>query len=367
MAENKITISRPDDWHVHLRDESIMRSVVEDTAINFGRAVVMPNLDPPILTVKDALSYKQRLLDAINLLITNNKKINAQIDNEDTLRLFKPLMTIYLSEDTSFEELQKVSEMEDIIALKFYPSGATTNSQYGVRDLKNCYKIFEFMSRLNIILCIHGEVVNPDIDIFDREKNFIDNHLVPLRKKFPELKIVFEHVSTQEAVEYISDSGGNLAATITPQHLIFNRNDLLVGGIKPHRYCAPILKTEKDRLALVKAATSGDSRFFIGTDSAPHLIGEKESNCGCAGCYTAPHAIPIYLEVFEVEKKLKEFEKFTSLNGPKFYGLPVNSEKVEIVKTSWTPDNLVINSKHEKILPLAYGRKLTWKVVGLNF
>ena len=219
------------------------------------------------------------------------------------------------------------------------------------------------MSRLNITLCIHGEDVNPNVDIFDREKKFIDNHLTPLRKEFPELKIVFEHVSTQEAVEYILESKNNLASTITPQHLIFNRNDLLAGGIRPHRYCAPILKTEKDRLALVKAATSGDPRFFIGTDSAPHLIGEKESDCGCAGCYSAPHAISLYLEVFEVEKKVEEFEKFTSLNGPKFYGLPINKKKIKIVKTRWSPKKFIGDSKFGKIVPLAYGRTLTWKVM----
>ncbi len=343
-----------------------MRAVIEDTALNFGRAVVMPNLKPPILTVEDALSYKQRLIDAVNSLVINKKKIDGQTNNVDILRVFKPLMTIYLSEDISLDELQKISETEDIIAVKYYPAGATTNSQFGVRSLKNCYKVFELMSHLKITLCIHGEVVNCDVDIFDREKNFIDNHLIPLRKEFPELKIVFEHISTKEAVEYILNSKDNIAATITPQHLIFNRNDLLAGGVRPHRYCAPILKTEKDRLALVKAATSGDSRFFIGTDSAPHMIGEKESNCGCAGCYTAPHAIPLYLEVFEVEKKIKEFEKFSSLNGPKFYGLPFNTEKIKIVKTKWTPDNLLGKLKHEKIVPLAYGRTLSWKVQSIN-
>ena len=366
MAYNQITITKPDDWHVHLRDESLMAAVIEDTATNFGRAVVMPNLNPPILTVEDALSYKQRLLNAIDLLITNNRQSSGLAKNLDALRGFKPLMTVYLSESISFEELKKISETEDIVALKYYPSGATTNSQFGVRNFKNCYKIFEFMSRMNITLCIHGEVVNPHVDIFDREKKFIDDHLVPLRKEFPELKIIFEHVSTKEAVEYILGSKNNLGATITPQHLVFNRNDLLAGGIRPHRYCAPILKTEKDRLALVKAATSGDSRFFIGTDSAPHLIGEKESNCGCAGCYSAPHAILLYLEVFEAEKKIKEFEKFTSLNGPKFYGLPINTEKLKIVKTTWTPNNLIEKSKHEKIVPLAYGRTLSWRVASLN-
>ncbi len=363
LAGEEITIIRPDDWHVHLRDESIMSAVIEDTAVNFRRAVVMPNLSPPILTVEDALSYKGRLLDAINFLVKNNKEIAGQTNNLDTLKDFQPLMTIYLTEKISFQELQRVAETQDIIALKYYPSGATTNSQFGVKDLKNCYKIFEFMSRLNITLCIHGEDVNPNVDIFDREKKFIDNHLIPLRKEFPELKIVFEHVSTQEAVEYILESKNNLASTITPQHLIFNRNDLLARGIRPHRYCAPILKTEKDRLALVKAATSGDPRFFIGTDSAPHLIGEKESDCGCAGCYSAPHAISLYLEVFEVEKKVEEFEKFTSLNGPKFYGLPINTKKIKIVKTRWSPKKFIGDSKFGKIVPLAYGRTLTWKVM----
>jgi dihydroorotase len=362
LTVDNITIIKPDDWHVHLRDKLIMRAVIEDTAINFGRAVVMPNLNPPILNVADALSYKDRLLMALELLIKTKKENLDQKKHSATLKKFQPLMTIYLSENISFKELEKIAKSESIIALKYYPAGATTNSQFGVKDLKNCYKIFERMSQLGIVLCIHGEVVNSDIDIFDREKKFIDDHLIPLRKEFPELKIVFEHVSTIEAVEYILGIKSNLAATITPQHLIFNRNDLLVGGIRPHRYCAPILKTEKDRVALVMAATSGDPRFFLGTDSAPHLIGEKESNCGCAGCYSAPHAIPLYLEIFEAENRLTEFEKFASLNGPNFYGLPINSEKIKITKTIWTPDSLVEKSKFEKIIPLAYKRALNWRV-----
>ncbi len=362
LTDTNLIITRPDDWHVHLRDDSLMQAVIEDTAINFARAVVMPNLNPPILNVQDALSYRDRLVNAIGLLINKKRNLTGPKNNVKILKRFQPLMTIYLSEDISHEELEKVSETEEIIALKYYPSGATTNSQFGVKDLKNCYGIFEIMTRMGIVLCIHGEVLGPNIDVFDREKKFIDQHLVPLRKEFPELKIVFEHISSREAVQFILDTSNNLVSTITPQHLIFNRNDLFAGGIRPHRYCAPILKTEKDRLSLVKAATSGDPRFIIGTDSAPHLIGEKESNCGCPGCYSAPHAIPLYLEVFESENKLSEFEKFASFNGPSFYGLPVNSEKIEIIKTSWTPDTLIEKSKTEKVAPLAYGRNLTWKV-----
>ncbi len=362
MTIETLTIIKPDDWHVHLRDDLLMKAVIEDTAINFGRALVMPNLNPPILNVTDALLYKERLLKAIKYLIKSKRDNPNKHQQVKILEKFQPLMTIYLSENISIEELEKVANTQDVIALKYYPAGATTNSQFGVRDIKNCYKIFEIMSRLGIVLCIHGEVMDLDVDIFDREKKFIDDYLIPLRNEFPELRIVFEHVTTKEAVDYILETTRNLVSTITPQHLIFNRNDLLAGGVRPHRYCAPILKTEKDRLALVKAATSGDLRFFMGSDSAPHLIGEKESNCGCPGCYSAPHAIPLYLEIFDSENKLKEFEKFSSLNGAIFYGEPINCEKIKIKKTNWIPDTLVNKSEFEKISPLALGRNLQWKV-----
>ena len=272
------------------------------------------------------------------------------------------MMTIYLSEKFPVTEIAALASIEDIMALKYYPAGATTNSQYSVNKLRNCYKIFEEMSKFGVVLCVHGEVVDDSTDIFDRERKFIEQDLVPLKKEFPNLKIVFEHISTIDAVDFVKSAANNLAATITPQHLIFNRNDMLVGGIKPHRYCAPILKTEKDREALVDAATSGHENFFMGTDSAPHLIGEKESNCGCAGCYSAPHAIPIYLEIFETQNKLKNFEKFSSFNGANFYGLPFNKEKVVIRKQKWIPNKLIHVSKEKNISPLALGMLLNWKL-----
>ncbi len=359
MINKDLEIIKPDDWHVHLRDDMLMKSVINDTAINFGRALVMPNLSPPVLSVSAALSYKNRLMQALSF---NLRQLGNKHEIYQSLSNFKPYMTIFLTENTSIDEIQKAHESEEILAFKYYPAGATTNSDNGVRDLKNCYKLFELMSKFGIRLCLHGEVVDSQVDIFDRERKFIEKELIPIVERFPQLKIVFEHISTADSVQYVFESNENMAATITPQHLIYNRNDLLAGGLKPHRYCAPVLKTEKDRLALVKAATSGNNRFFLGTDSAPHLVHEKESSCGCAGCYSSPHAIPIYLEVFESQNQLEQFEKFASLNGARFYGLPLNKKKVVFCRNDWSPQSLVKISEVENVMPLAYGTTLKWRI-----
>tara|TARA_E500000178_G_scaffold356423_1_gene434240 strand:+ start:29497 stop:30579 length:1083 start_codon:yes stop_codon:yes gene_type:complete len=357
---NSIEITQPDDWHLHVRDGRLLDAVIADSANFYKRALIMPNLNPPVRTVLDALNYRKRILLSLEKIGLPLKKSNKHFGSP--LYSFEPYMSIYLTESLHKEEIKKISRTNEILAVKFYPTGATTNSEFGLKNLSGSYDIFELMSELGIVLCIHGEVVDPDVDVFDREAVFIDRILTQLLKRFPKLKIVFEHISTAAAVQFVLSQKNNVAATITPQHLIFNRNDLLAGSIKPHRYCAPILKEESDRLSLVQAATSGDSRFFLGTDSAPHLVSEKESDCGCAGCYSAPHSLYIYTEVFDSEGKLENLEGFASINGPSFYKLSPNKNKIRLVRKKWIPsdDADIITIEGEKIVSVAKNRELNW-------
>lgn len=339
----KITIIRPDDWHVHLRDDSDDRlsAVAPHTAKQFGRALVMPNLKPPITSVDMALKYREDILEA-------TKGYN-----------FNPFMTLYLTDSTTVEVVQKVATSKWVKAFKLYPAGATTNSDDGVTDIKKVYPIIAEMERLGVVLCIHGEITHGDI--FDREAKFIDEVMIPLRKTFPQLKIAFEHITTAAAVNYVQNTN-NIMATITPQHLLKSRNDMLVGGIKPHLYCLPILKTEKDRKALVEAATSGDPRFFAGTDSAPHVQGQKESACGCAGCFTAMTAIEFYTTIFDEMDALDKLEGFLSKHGAKFYQVPYNESKITLIRQEQhISHTLPVNGKTQ-IIPFLAGEQLPWSI-----
>ncbi len=309
-----LTIRRPDDWHLHLRDGEMLKGVLPETARHFARAIIMPNLVPPVVTAKDAAEYRDRIMA-------------AKPDNSD----FQPLMTLYLTEDTNVKDLRAAHEIGLITAVKLYPAGATTNSASGVKDFKNVRRQLETMAQIGLPLCIHGEVTDPDVDIFDREAVFIDTILDPLRRDIPGLRVISEHITTKDGVDYIRENK-DIAATITTHHLVINRNHILVGGIKPHYYCLPVAKREQHRLALVEAATSGDPHFFLGTDSAPHTDDLKEHACGCAGCFTATNTLSILAEVFEQEGKLDTLEKFASLNGPAFYKLPANEGMITLTK-----------------------------------
>ncbi|WP_342240752.1 dihydroorotase [Inquilinus sp. OTU3971] len=312
----RLTIRRPDDWHLHLRDGAMLRAVLPHTTAHFARAIIMPNLTPPVVTTADARAYRDRILAAL--------PAGAR---------FTPLMTAYLTEGTDPDDLARGQAEGVLTAVKLYPAGATTNSHGGVRDLAKVRPALERMQAIGLPLLVHGEVVDPEVDIFDREAVFIERHLQPIRTDFPELRIVCEHVTTQDGVDFVLDQGdGRVGATITPQHLVLNRNDLLVGGVRPHYYCLPVVKRERHRLALRAAATSGDPRFFLGTDSAPHPVHAKETACGCAGVFNARVALACYAQVFEEEGALDRFEAFASLNGPAFYGLPVNEETVTLVR-----------------------------------
>lgn len=311
-----ITLKKPDDWHVHLRDGDMLKRVLPYTSQDFARAIIMPNLVPPVCTTADAIAYKQRIIDVL-----------PKAHN------FTPLMVIYLTEDTDADDLAVGYKSGAITAVKLYPAGATTNSDSGVKDFSKVYHVFERMAEIGLPLLVHGEVVDADVDIFDREAVFIDTILEPIIAKFPELKVVMEHITTKDAADYVRSKAKNLAATITTHHLMINRNAMLVGGIKPHYYCLPIVKRETHRLALVEAATSGDKRFFLGTDSAPHLDKAKIDACGCAGVFNAPNTIICCAQVFEAEDALDKLEGFLSLNGPAYYGLPVNNEQITLVKT----------------------------------
>ncbi len=311
QAEKTLTITAPDDWHLHLRSGEMMRAVLPWTTRHFARAIVMPNLTPPVVTRADAVKY--------------HSEITAAIPEGDR---FQPLMTLYLTEQTDPADVRAAFENQDAVAVKLYPAGATTNSAAGVRELEKIYPVLEVMEEIGMPFLVHGEVVDPEVDIFDREAVFIEQKLIPIRQRFPKLKIVFEHLTTQDGVDYVLGSDNHTAATITPHHLVINRNAMLVGGIKPHYYCLPVAKREKHRLALRRAATSGDPRFFLGTDSAPHLDSAKESACGCAGVFNAANALAIVAQVFDDENALHLLEGFTSLHGPDFYGLPRNSENI---------------------------------------
>lgn len=316
-----ITLKKPDDWHVHLRDGEMLKRVLPYTSQDFARAIIMPNLVPPVCTVADAVAYKQRIIDVL--------------PSGDE---FNPLMVIYLTEGTDADDLEQGYKSGAIQAVKLYPAGATTNSDSGVKDFTKVYNVFERMAKIGLPLLVHGEVVDADVDIFDREAVFIDKILEPIINKFPALRVVMEHITTKNAVDYVLSKHQNLAATITPHHLMINRNAMLVGGIKPHYYCLPIVKRESHRLALVKAATSGDKRFFLGTDSAPHMDDAKLHACGCAGVFNAPNTIICCAQVFEAENALDKLEGFLSLNGPTYYGLPVNDAEITLVKTNQALD-----------------------------
>jgi len=340
---NKLTLIQPDDWHLHVRHGAILNTVIAHTARQFGRAIIMPNLNPPILTVDQALDYREEI-------------INALPESSS----FSPLMTLYLSNTLTSEEIKKAAVSEHIHAIKLYPAGATTNSDSGVSDLKAIYPLLKTMEAIDLPLLIHGEVTNQDCDIFDREKEFVSSSLSDIVKNFPNLRIVVEHVTTKEAVDFVLSASDKVAATITPQHLLFNRNAILAGGIRPHHYCLPIIKREHHRLALVKAATSGNPKFFLGTDSAPHLTGAKESSCGCAGCYSAYGAMELYTEVFEQENALDKLEGFASFYGADFYQLPRNTQTITLEKKNWTvPATYQVDNS--TITPLKANDILSWK------
>ncbi len=339
-----LTITRPDDWHVHIRNGEMLKAVLPYTAKQFARAIIMPNLKPPVTTVEQALLYRDVVL----------KALPTGLD-------FNPLMTLYLTAATTESEINKAAESEHIHAFKLYPAGATTHSDSGVADIKAAYPQFAAMEKYQIPLLIHGEVTDEYCDIFDRERVFIERYLLDIVKHFPELRIVLEHVTTSDAVQFVESASANVAATITPQHLLYNRNTLFVGGIRPHHYCLPVLKREHHRLALVKAATSGNSKFFLGTDSAPHLTTLKESVCGCAGCFTAPIAMELYAEAFESANALDKLEGFASFYGADFYRLPRNTDTLTLAKTTWDvpasygKDNL-------SITPLKANESLSWQI-----
>jgi dihydroorotase len=319
-SPTQIEMIQPDDWHLHIRDGEVMKDVLADTARQFARAIIMPNLKPPVTTVELAKAYQLRIESNLKSLgITS----------------FTPLMTLYLTDNTSADEVRK-AKVAGIVAFKLYPAGATTNSDAGVSDIQRCYKALEVMQEIGMPLLVHGEVTHADVDIFDREAVFIDQILEPLRKDFPDLKVVFEHITTKQAAHYVRDAvtgeKNTIAATITPQHLLMNRNAIFAGGIRPHNYCLPVLKREEHRIALLGAATSGNPRFFLGTDSAPHAKGAKEAACGCAGCYSAFNALGLYAEAFESVGKLDKLEAFASFYGPDFYSLPRNSKKITLSK-----------------------------------
>lgn len=344
-APDTLTIVRPDDMHLHLRDGSIIASVLPPTVRQFARAIVMPNLRPPVVTTEQARAYRERILAAVPAGMT-----------------FEPLMTLYLTDNTRAEEITTAHASGFIHALKLYPAGATTNSDAGVTDLARCSAVLERMQDVGMPLLVHGEVADPAVDTFDREAVFIDKVLIPLRRQFPALKLVFEHITTRQAAEYVRDAEGPIAATITPQHLLYNRNALFVGGIRPHFYCLPILKREEHRLALVAAATSGDPRFFLGTDSAPHAKGLKEHACGCAGCYSAANAMELYAEAFEDAGALDRLEGFASLHGADFYGLPRNTDTLTLQRTTWSlPAEMPFGDT--TIVPLRAGETMRWKAV----
>lgn len=342
---NTLTLTRPDDWHLHLRDGAALNAVLPDTAKRFGRAIVMPNLRPPVTTTALALAYRERILQAL--------PAGAQ---------FEPLMTLYLTDNTSAEEIAKAKASGLVHGVKLYPAGATTNSDSGVSNLGHCVKALEAMEKVGMPLLVHAEVTDAHVDVFDREKVFIDKIMQPLLQKFQGLKVVFEHITTKDAADFVSAADTRIAATITAHHLLMNRNAMFTGGIRPHHYCLPVLKREEHRLALVKAAISGSPKFFLGTDSAPHAKSAKEATCGCAGMYTAHAAIELYAEAFDAENALDKLEGFASFYGADFYGLPRNTDKVTLQKSAWTvPETLPYDG--DVLVPLRAGQSVAWQLV----
>jgi len=341
---NSLTITRPDDLHLHLRDGMALKAVLPDTANQFARAIVMPNLRPPVTTTQLAGIYRQAIMDAL----PSDKK-------------FQPLMTLYLTDNTSANEIKIAKSSGFVNGVKFYPAGATTNSDSGVTDLNKCVEVLEAMEQIGMPLLVHGEVTDPDVDVFDREKVFIERHMEMLLMRYPSLKIVFEHITTKDAADFVTSAPNNVAATVTAHHLLMNRNDMFKGGIRSHHYCLPVLKRETHRLALVKAATSGNPKFFLGTDSAPHAKQSKETACGCAGIYTAHAAIELYAEAFEAANALDKLEAFASFYGADFYDLPRNTEKITLVKEHWNvPTSIPFGS--DELIPLRAGQTVAWKL-----
>ncbi|MCK5865918.1 dihydroorotase [Marinobacter adhaerens] len=340
---DKLTLTRPDDWHLHVRDGDILNDVVPATAACFARAIIMPNLVPPVTTAADATAYRERILAAAN-------------GTE-----FEPLMTLYLTESMTAQTIRD-ARAAGVVAAKLYPAGATTNSDSGVKDIRNIYPVLEAMADCGMLLLVHGEVTDADIDIFDREKVFLERVLAPTLEAFPNLKVVLEHITTADSAEFVRQhAGDNLGATLTPQHLMYNRNHMLVGGIRPHLYCLPILKRNRHQQALRDAVASGDKRFFLGTDSAPHSKDRKEAACGCAGCYSAYGAIGLYADIFEELGILDKLEAFASFNGPDFYGLPRNTDTITLIRDPWTmPAELPLADG--TIVPLKAGETVHWKL-----
>jgi dihydroorotase len=340
-----LEITRPDDWHIHLRDGEVLTHTVADASRYFGRVIVMPNLTPPVRNLAEAKDYKQRIEDA--LPIAGHK--------------LQPLMVLYLTDNTQPEDIAAAAASDVVYAAKLYPAGATTNSDSGVTSIEKLYPVLESMEKHGLPLLVHGEVTDSDIDIFDREARFIDRYLRQISKQFPALKLVLEHITTSDAAQFVTESSDNIAATITAHHLLYNRNHMLAGGIRPHYYCLPILKRNTHQQALITAATSGSPKFFLGTDSAPHARHRKETSCGCAGCYTAYAAIELYAEAFETAGKLEKLEAFASFYGPDFYGLSRNKDTIILQKNSWTaPEQLPLGP--DTIYPLRGGEQVHWQV-----
>ncbi|MBU1237538.1 MAG: dihydroorotase [Gammaproteobacteria bacterium] len=340
-----LILARPDDWHLHLRDGAVLAAVLPDTARRFARAIVMPNLKPPVTTVEQAAAYRERILAGVPPGLT-----------------FSPLMTLYLTDNTPSVEIERARASGFVHAVKLYPAGATTNSDAGVTDLAHCRATLAKMEALGVPLLVHGEVTDPAVDIFDREAVFIERVLAPLLRDFPALKLVLEHVTTKDGVDFVLGSGANVAATITAHHLLLNRNAIFQGGIRPHHYCLPVLKRERHREALVAAATSGNPKFFLGTDSAPHGRRTKEAACGCAGCYTAHAGIELYAEAFEAAGALDRLEGFASRFGADFYNLPRNAERITLVKENWTVPSTLAFGDGDALVPLRAGETVTWRL-----
>ena len=343
-STNILTITRPDDWHLHVRDGAALNTVVPHTAAQFARAIIMPNLKPPVTTAEQALAYKARIQAAVPVGMS-----------------FEPLMTLYLTDNLPADEIARAKDA-GVVAAKLYPAGATTNSDAGVTDLRNTYKTLEAMQKAGLLLLVHGEVTSSDIDLFDREAVFIDTQLIPMRKDFPELKIVFEHITTKEAAQYVQAADRFTAASITAHHLLYNRNAIFTGGIRPHYYCLPVLKRETHRVALVNAATGGSNKFFLGTDSAPHPSHLKEHATGCAGCYTAHAAMELYAQAFDAAGALDKLEGFASFHGADFYGLPRNTGTITLKRESWTPPESFAFGE-TSLKPMAAGEALQWRMV----
>jgi len=345
MSKHAISLIRPDDWHLHLRDGEALRSVLPDTARRFARAIVMPNLVPPVRNLSDAQAYRDRIMAAVPRGLS-----------------FEPLMTLYLTDNTVADEIIRSKQSGIVHAVKYYPAGATTNSESGVTDIARCNDVLAAMQECGMPLLLHGEVTDAAIDIFDREAVFIERHLRRIVDNFPKLKIVLEHITTKEGVDFVAQARQGVAGTLTAHHLLLNRNDMLVGGIRPHAYCLPVLKRELHRKALVAAATSGNSKFFLGTDSAPHEKHAKESACGCAGIYTSHAGIELYAEIFENESALDKLEAFASFNGPDFYGLPRNTDKITLQKTAWqVPDEIILGQN--SMVPFRAGANVSWQLL----